>query len=383
MLNRKPILKVHAAVLAMAFTSHAFAMPADLNCDATVNGRDVAPFVQALVDPSGHLAAFPGCPLANADLDCDTAVDPGDIALFVDCVLSGTCDACGVVIESVVVGNPGNAGEAQLDGTFGGVGYVFHMGKYEITAGQYTALLNAVGATDVHGLYNTNMWTHVQGCRIERTGSPGSHAYSVAADWANRPVNFVSFGDALRFANWLHNGQPAGAQDLGTTEDGSYLLNGAMADHQLEGIMRKPDATWVVPSEDEWYKAAYHANDGATGNYFSYPMSADFAISNDLVDPDPGHRATYYNHPNDFTIGAPYYRTEVGAHENSASPYGAFDMGGNVVEFNESIPLFNGRGVRGGAFLQSSDSMGAWSRPIEFHSSDEFSDIGFRVVLIQ
>ena len=149
----------------------------------------------------------------------------------------------------------------------------------------------------------------------------------------------------------------------------------------MEDIVREPDATWVVPSEDEWYKAAYHANDGVTGNYFNYPMACDFGVSNVLTDPDPGCHATFYNHPN-FTIGAPYFRTEVGAHENSASPYGTFDQGGNVAEWNESIPLFNGRGQRGGAYLWGGDEMAARTRPIEYHSSDEFSDIGFRVGLL-
>lgn len=279
-------------------------------------------------------------------------------------------------IQTVAVGNPGNPHDT--DG-YGGVNYPYAIGKYEVTSAQYTAFLNAVAKADAYWLYNTQMWTHTHGCKIARTGSPGSYAYTVAPDRANRPVNFVSFGDALRFANWLHNGQPAGPQDLTTTEDGSYFLNGRATDDELENVSREPGATWVVPSEDEWYKAAYHANDGATTNYFSYPMSADFGISNDLTTPDPGRRATYYNHPNDFTIGAPYYRTEVGAHENSASPYGTFDQGGNVVEWNESIPLFNGRGLRGGAYNWGSDALAPWTRPIEYHSSDEFSDIGFRV----
>ncbi len=278
-------------------------------------------------------------------------------------------------VETVSVANPGNLPDST---GYGRVDYIFEMGRYEVTAGQYTAFLNAVAASDPHGLYHIKMWTHAHGCKIKRTGTPGDYRYSVAPDWAKRPVNFVSYGDALRFANWLHNDGPTGAQGPLTTERGSYRLDGMMGDHELEDVVREPGATWVVPSEDEWYKAAYHANDGATGNYFNYPMSTDFGISNVVADPDPGRRATYYNHPN-YTIGAPYYRTEVGAHENSAGPYGTFDQGGNVAEWNESIPLFNGRGQRGGAYMWGSDEMAAWTRPIEYHSSDEFSDIGFRV----
>lgn len=290
--------------------------------------------------------------------------------------------AGGVVIETVAVGNPGNPGDPQLDGTFGGVAYTYRIARYEVTAEQYVRFLNAVAAADTHALYNPSMSSHAHGCGIERTGAPGSYTYSVAPDRARRPVNFVSFGDAMRFANWLHNGQPTGAQDLSTTEDGSYFLDGRMSDDELEHVVREPDATWVVPSEDEWYKAAYHANDGATGNYFNYPMGVDFGISNDLLNPDPGGHATFFDHPNDFTVGPPYWRTDVGAHAQSASPYGTFDQGGNVVEWNESIPLFNGRGLRGGGYDEGSDQLAAWTRPIEFHSSDEFANIGFRLAFV-
>lgn len=381
-MNRCRTIGLIATWALSIFLPAAHGSPGDLNCDEIVNGDDVGPFVLAILDPPAHQSNYPGCPLSLANLNCSGGVTIEDISAFVECLINEICEPCGLVIETVTVGNPGNPGESQFDGIYGGVNYTYDIAKFEVTAGQYTAFLNAVAATDTYGLYNSSMWNHDHGCRIERTGSPGSYTYSIASDWDDRPVNFVSFGDALRFANWLHNGQPTGPQDASTTEDGSYLLNGGVTDDQLEDIAREPDATWVVPSEDEWYKAAYHANDGATGNYFSYPMGVDFAISNDLADPDPGARATYYRHPNDFTIGSPYYRTAVGAHANSASPYGTFDQGGNVAEWNESIPLFNGRGQRGGAYQWGSDELAAWTRAIEFHSSDEFSEIGFRVARI-
>jgi len=174
--------------------------------------------------------------------------------------LVGIC-ASGVsaslIIDTVIVGNPGNPDDIDHGapfGTpfFGGVGYTFNMGKFEITAGQYTEFLNAIATTDTYGLYNPNMG-NIQnfGANIQRSGSPGNYAYSVAADWANRPVNYVSWGDAARFANWLHNGQPTGAQNPSTTEDGSYFLNGATSNAALLGVTRKPNATWAIPTEDE------------------------------------------------------------------------------------------------------------------------------------
>ena len=287
-----------------------------------------------------------------------------------------------MVIETVTIGNPGNAGDPiEFQGVFGAVGYVYAIGKYEVTAGQYAVFLNAVAASDPYALYDVRMWTHAEGCKIERTGLPESYIYSVALDWANRPVNFISWGDAARFANWLHNGQPTGAPDLTTTEGGSYLLNGMMADWELEGVVREPVATWVIPTENEWYKAAYHKNDGVTGNYWNYPTSANSGVSNDLIDPDPGNNATFRGDAGDFTIGPPYYRTEAGAHENSASAYGTFDQGGNVQEFNETVPEPDIRGIRGGSWFWG-DILGKWYRPVDMHSSDQYSDLGFRVATL-
>jgi formylglycine-generating enzyme required for sulfatase activity len=303
-------------------------------------------------------------------------------------MLGGVCvaqtrAAAPLVIETVTVGNPGNAGDPiEFQGVFGAVGYVYAIGKYEVTAGQYATFLNAVAATDPYALYDGRMWTHAEGCRIERTGAPGSYAYSVAPDWANRPVNFVSWGDAARFANWLANGQPTGAPDPTTTEGGSYALDGRTADWELENVAREPDATWVIPTENEWYKAAYHKNDGVTGNYWFYPTGANNGVSNDLIEPDPGNHATFRDFDGEFTIGPPYYRTEVGAHENSASPYGTFDQGGNVQEFNETVPETDIRGIRGGSWFWG-NILDKWYRPLDMHSSDQFSDLGFRLATLQ
>ena len=283
-----------ALVIGVSGMAHAQGL-GDLNCDGSVNNFDIDPFVLALTDPGGYALAYPACDIMLGDTDCNGTVNNFDIDPFVEC-LTGGCSPCGIVIETVTVGNLGNDGELSGEGAggsgpdriCGAVDYVYNIGKYEVTAAQYTEFLNAVAATDTYGLYNTNMWSSSYECKIERTGSSGSYTYSVAPDWADRPVNYVSWGDAARFANWLHNGQPTGAQDLTTTEDGSYYLNGATSNAALLAVDREPDATWVIPSEDEWYKAAYHKNDGVTGNYWNYPTSTSTVPSNDLIDPDPG-----------------------------------------------------------------------------------------------
>ena len=136
---------------------------------------------------------------------------------------------------------------------YGSVADVFRV-RYEVTTNaQYAEFLNAVAATDTYGLYNTSMGSGYGG--ITRSGSSGSYTYSAIADWENMPVNYVSFWDALRFANWLHNGQPTGAQDDSTTEDGAYTLTPG---HREQSRQRNAGARVFLPSEDEWYKAAYY-----------------------------------------------------------------------------------------------------------------------------
>jgi formylglycine-generating enzyme len=253
-------------------------------------------------------------------------------------------------IDMVTVGNPGNAPDTRYNNiSVGSVGYIYQIGKCEVTAGQYTEFLNAVAKADPNGLYNMAMGNPSgdQGANIQRSGSSPNFTYSVAADWANRPVNYVSFWDAARFANWLHNGQPIGPQGSGTTEDGAYHDVGNQA---LFG--RNAGGTFFIPTQDEWYKAAYHKNDGLTGNYWDYPTASNTLPINTL--PDTGNHANFFddlgtgNH--NYTIGSPYYRTEVGAFQNSPSPYGTFDQGGNIVEWTESVHLTSTRIVRGGSY---------------------------------
>ncbi|MHC4697242.1 MAG: formylglycine-generating enzyme family protein [Planctomycetota bacterium] len=281
-----------------------------------------------------------------------------------------------VVIDTVRVGDLGNADDTGGDG-YGGVDYVYDIGTFEVTAGQYTEFLNAVAATDTYGVYTEKMDLDVypgdKGCNIKRSGSSGSYTYSVAPDWANHPVNCVSWGDAARFANWLHNGQADG-----DTETGSYMLNGAMSNAELLGITREAGASWVIPSEDEWYKAAYY--DGGRDRYYDYPTGTNTRPSNVLSNPapDPGNNANYYH--GGYTIGSPYWRTEVGDFENSDSPYATFDQGGNVWEWNEAV-IASSRGLRGGSFCMCNSYLEAEYRNYSVPAY-EGAYVGFRVAFL-
>jgi formylglycine-generating enzyme required for sulfatase activity len=286
-------------------------------------------------------------------------------------------------LEVVTVGNPGNAADTHGIG-YGSVSYIYNIGKYEVTAAQYTDFLNKVAKTDKYGLYNTEMWQNSSGlsCNIQRSGSSGSYSYTVAADWANRPVNYVSYWDAARFTNWLHNGQPTGDQNNTTTEDGAYKLNiySTLDINIYTGlyVVRNAGAKWAMPTENEWYKAAYYS--GIDGIYYDYPTQSNTKPSNVGSDGyiDPGNHANYWDYSN--TIGPPYNRTNVGEFENSASAYGTFDQGGNVEEWNEGLTNdgYASRGLRGGQCGAMSDKLLASYRSYKT-PYNEGAKAGFRV----
>ena len=287
--------------------------------------------------------------------------------------------ASAVTIATVPVGNAGNAGDTRYPSggvsSFGSVAYTYNIGKYEVTAGQYTAFLNAVAATDTYGLYSTTMSRTDYGSGISRNGSSGSYAYSVDAAFVNRPVNCVSWGDSVRFANWLHNNQPTGAQGLSTTEDGAYYVNGATISVQFMAVTRKTGWRWAITSEDEWYKAACY-NPGSS-SYYDYPTSSNTAPGRDLNDVS-GNNANSYTGSAPGPIDSPYYTTVAGEFQNSDSPYGTFDQGGNVWEWNEAILNGPYRGLRGGSFGISDAKLRASSRSYG-HPPSEDRTVGFRV----
>ncbi len=116
--------------------------------------------------------------------------------------------------------------------------------------------------------------------------------------------------------------------------------------------------------------------------YYDYPTSTDSVPSNDLIDPDPGNNATFYHGdwPDSagYTIGPPYYRTEAGAHENSDSPYGTLDQGGNVTEWNETDDGHH-RVVRGGTCVDIDGNRMRAAIRMFYPVSESYADLGFRV----
>ncbi len=153
----------------------------------------------------------------------------------------------------VKVGDPGNKPDRNYyeRGVFGTVDSAYEIATHRVTNEQYAVFLNAVASSDPAGLFNPDMQERPEG-GIIRQGSPGEYRYLLRPELAEKTVNFVSWYDALRFCNWLHNGRPSGKQGSATTENGAYAFSGKESVGE-----REKKARFALSSENEWYKAAY------------------------------------------------------------------------------------------------------------------------------
>jgi sulfatase modifying factor 1 len=269
---------------------------------------------------------------------------------------NGDSAAHAVTIDWVTVGNPGNVADTEVMNDsltgYGSVSYTYRISTTEVTNNQYTDFLNAVAIDDPggifkepvfiteDGLYSSQMNDHSSG-GIQRSGEPGNYHYEAKTGREHMPVVFVSFHDAIRFANWLHNGQPIGAQGPATTEDGAYQITTETVFQN--SVARKSEALFFVPTEDEWYKAAYYKGGGRTAGYWDYPTQSDTPPTADVP---PGGS----NSANFASVAAGDY-VDVGSYVGSPGPYGTYDQGGNVAEWVETHqggPTGTGRYFRGG-----------------------------------
>ena len=270
--------------------------------------------------------------------------------------------ASAVTIDWTFVGDPGNAADSS---GFGSVAYAYQISTYEITNSQYAEFLNAVAGADPYELYDAGMGSGFGG--LTRDGAPGSYSYSAIAGREDMPVNYVSWYDVLRFANWLNNGQ--GGAD---TETGAYTLEGGTPTPlNFATLARNAGAIIFLTSEDEWYKAAYY--DALSVSYFDYPAGSNTPTT--CGDPTAVPNRANCN----FSVGD---LTIVGSYTGSASPYGTFDQGGNVAEWNETNIGGTAHGQRGGYFTTTADSLSAQSRGFVLNQPTGRDNIGFRVASI-
>jgi formylglycine-generating enzyme required for sulfatase activity len=292
--------------------------------------------------------------------------------------------AAPVVIDFAHVGNAGNAPDPQTG--FGAVSYNYAIAKTEVTNAQYVEFLNATDPTgaNARALYNASMSSDARGGINLNAGAANASKYQIKPGRGNNPVVFVSFFDAMRFTNWLHNGQGAG-----DTETGAYTIGNGLNE------VRSASAKFWIPSENEWYKAAYHnASAGTAGVYFVYATGSDSIPVSDQPEGNPAavNFFTTDNLANGFNDGyavsgstslldSTNYLTDVGAYTGAASPYGTFDQNGNVWEWNQLIASSRFRGLRGGSWRGDSNGMRALVRNFN-NPTGEDDFVGFRVATV-
>ena len=301
--------------------------------------------------------------------------------------------ASSVQYELTRIGNPGN--DADKTG-YGSVPTTFWIGTFEVTIRQYCDFLNAVAATDPYGLYDPAMAGVLNSAGISRSGTSGSYSYAPvnnAGDSSRRPVTYVNWFDAARFANWMANGQPAGPQGPSTTENGAYNLAGATTGAAVPPNLINPNRggrpAFFLPTEDQWYKAAYYSPklNRNRGGYFRYATASNTAPGN-----IPGSTSNTANYIDDYS-GTYFYAVpqeryidpeqnylfDVGVYSGSASYYGIFDQSGAVYNWNDlSGSASASRGLRGGFFFAGSASIQSVTFA-QVAPNREGADAGFRL----
>jgi formylglycine-generating enzyme required for sulfatase activity len=251
------------------------------------------------------------------------------------------------------------------------------MARTETTNSQYVAFLNnsEAGKTNLLGVFSGSSAGNAA-YRIQQSGTFGNYTYSLkSADSGDKPVNFVSWWSAARFANWLSNGADVAA----STETGSYTLNG-LTSGPLVG--RNAGAIYYLPSADEWTKAAYY--NATANNYYRFASvsSTNAALNGTLpaagnLSTDPTAFAATWN-----AVSAGV--TPVGYFSTVTSPYGMYDMVGNVNEMTDTAQgstyaLFSGSYASTQVQIELFDSLTA---PSFVNGTTENAPRGFRIAAV-
>jgi hypothetical protein len=237
--------------------------------------------------------------------------------------VTNTATATGVItVPMVMVGNPGNASvgikpfksgfyrncASAPSGlpkcqTVGGVGYEYLIGELETTVDQYVTFLNVADAkgTNQNQLYVNNMspsaWPKYGSVSFSSGASDGKH-YSVAfPEWANKPIGFIDFLSAARFVNSLVNGKVLGRTTSSSDGFTAYTYKVQLSANTETGMynLRDPatkrtrSSGFVVPSQDEWIKAAYFdPKGGGKYSYWEYPTGPFNAPNVSALNPSNG-----------------------------------------------------------------------------------------------
>jgi sulfatase modifying factor 1 len=248
---------------------------------------------------------------------------------------------------------------AQSSGPNAGLGSVsntYWMSKTETTVAQYAAFLNSQAKSDPFSLYNSQMST----IGLTQTGSSGSFTYTASGSTANRPIAFVDYMAAVRFANWA---------TTGTMNAGAYTITGSTS------AFRSGNG-FVLPTANEWYKAAFYnptLNSGSGGYTAWQTVSGSTPVA---ATPPGGPLSANWN--NVVLSGTTPVTTNVGAYTSNTSAYGMYDMLGNVAEWSETVTSGSARVFSGGYTITGITNWGADGVQTRLMTIENQS-IGFRL----
>jgi formylglycine-generating enzyme len=286
------------------------------------------------------------------------------------------------VYDWVTVGDPGNTADTTgQPNPAGAVADSFQIMKFEFTNQQYTDFLNSVdpNGTNPNSVYNASMGSDARGGISFTSGNASGSKYAIRSNMGDKPVNYVSWFDSARVSNWLMNG----ATGTSSMETGAYTLIGGQTSGTAPAV--NLGATFYIPTEDQWYKAAYYKGSGTNAGYWDYATQSDTAptaVTAGLTGiGSSGSTGNFANYNQRADWGSPVRNgnvTTVGTN-GGASAYGAFDLSGNVREWNDLTGAAGtSRGLRGGYwdFLASTLSSSGRSA---IDPSSEDSSIGFRL----
>jgi len=284
--------------------------------------------------------------------------------------------AYAVTIDWRTVGDPGNTADTT---TYGAVADSFQIMKYEFTNQQYTEFLNSVdpNGTNPNSVYNTNQGSNARGGISFTSGNASGSKYATKTNMGDKPVNYVSWWDAARVSNWLMNG----ATGTSSMETGAYTLNNAISGN---APAVNSGATYYIPTEDQWYKAAYYKGGSTNAGYWAYATqvtgTAPTAVTAGLTGiGSSGSTGNFANCNSTAVWNSQSGNVTTVGTNGGASAYGAFDMSGNVREWNDLTGAAgSSRGLRGGSWANGAFDLSSSGRGTGDPSGEFFLN-GFRL----
>jgi len=299
-----------------------------------------------------------------------------------------------ISMSYVTVGNPGNAPDPTRDqdstSGYGSVAYTYDIGEYDVTDSQYCTFLNDVDSTGSNTLALYSPQGDAEYGITFNSGVANGSKYSVISGYASMPVVDVTYWSALRFVNWMNNGE-----GNASTENGAYTLQGdSPTPSNSASLLANPQqnrgATVWLPSENEWYKAAYYdPNLNGTGGYYPYATQSHMTPGNDYLTPSVANEANYYTGvysvtQNSSDNSSQNYLTPVGSFTNSMSYYGTYDQSGDVWNWTSTVVSSLYPVLRGGEWSGNGTPYDQSSFFRDHYDSPtvEFDSFGFRVASV-